>query len=131
MTPGPTDLMTEALEARKKAYAPYSNFTVGAALLCDDGTVVPGVNVENGSYGLTLCAERSAVAAAVTRGLRDFRAIAVVADTAGPVRPCGACLQVLAEFSPDLTVHMGNLKGDVETVALTDLLTRPFQDPAP
>ena len=121
MKPGASELIGKATEVRNQAYAPYSSFAVGAALLCDDGTVFEGVNVENGSYGLTLCAERSAVVAAVTSGRQAFTELAVVADTKGPVRPCGACLQVLAEFAPDLTIHMANLQGDVETVKLTDL----------
>jgi len=91
-------LVNEAWQAREKAYAPYSNFAVGAALLATDGRVFIGCNVENISYGLTNCAERVAIGAAVAAGVREFLAVAVVADTGVPISPCGACRQVLAEF---------------------------------
>lgn len=91
-------LLDEAWKARDQAYAPYSKFHVGAALLAADGRIFPGCNVENISYGLTNCAERVAIGAAVAAGVRDFVAVAVVADTTVPISPCGACRQVLAEF---------------------------------
>jgi len=95
------DLFTEAKKIAEKAYAPYSKFRVGAALLCEDGKVVTGVNVENRSFGLTVCAERSAVSTAVTMGYRRFSAIAVCTpDSQEPTGPCGACRQVLSEFMP-------------------------------
>jgi cytidine deaminase len=91
-------LLLAAWHAREMAYAPYSNFAVGAALLSTDGAIFAGCNVENISYGLTNCAERVAIGAAVAAGVRGFVAVAVVADTAVPISPCGACRQVLAEF---------------------------------
>jgi cytidine deaminase len=91
-------LVEAAWNARQRAYAPYSNFAVGAALLAADGRIFGGCNVENLSYGLTNCAERVAIGAAVAAGVREFVAVAVVADTGVPISPCGACRQVLAEF---------------------------------
>jgi len=118
------DLIAAAVTARQRAYAPYSRFAVGAALLARDGTVIPGCNVENISYGLTLCAERSALATAIAMGLREFSTLAAVADTQAPISPCGACRQVLAEFAPNLTLLLANLKGDYETWSLDQLLPR-------
>lgn len=113
-----TRLCTAALAARDQAYAPYSRFRVGAALLCADGTIVPGCNVENASYGLCLCAERSAVAGAIAGGRRDFVAIAIATASSPPSPPCGMCRQVLAEFALDLRIVMTNPEGErVETTA--------------
>ena len=97
-------LLAAAVSAQNHAYAPYSNFRVGAALLAADGRVFTGANVENAAYGSTICAERVAMPAAVVAGVREFVALAVVGDGPGPCTPCGACRQVLFEFAPDLVV---------------------------
>ena len=97
-------LVEKAREAMERAYAPYSGFRVGAALLAEDGSVHTGCNVENVSYGLTICAERAAVAGAVVRGMRKYQAVAIVTEAEGAVAPCGACRQVLTEFSPGMTI---------------------------
>jgi len=129
------ELVAAAKAARALAYAPYSGFRVGAALLTEDGVVIPAGNVENASYGLTICAERAAVFAAVASGQRRFLAIAVATDRADPVTPCGACRQVLREFSdgPDLRVlcagdvpGAGGSPGPVLTLTLDQLLPRSF-----
>ncbi|NLG79073.1 MAG: cytidine deaminase [Firmicutes bacterium] len=119
-------LIELAKGARKRAYAPYSHFPVGAALLGRSGRVYTGCNVENASYPAGICAERCAVAKAVSEGEREFSAIAVVGDTEGPCAPCGICRQVLAEFGPDIQVIMANLKGNVRVVAAADLLPGAF-----
>jgi len=116
------DLIAVAWEARERAYAPYSNFKVGAALLSADGQVFQGCNVENISYGLTICAERVAIGAAVAKGVTKFDRVAVVADTKEPVSPCGACRQVLAEFGVK-TIILANKQGSVE-LTLEELLPR-------
>jgi cytidine deaminase len=124
-------LIAKARAARKNAYAPYSGFKVGAALLSSDGRVFLGSNVENASYGATSCAERSALAAAVSAGARRFRAIAIVADMAEPCPPCGICRQALHEFSPGLELIMANLRGRVSIASLSDLLPQAFRRKAP
>jgi cytidine deaminase len=98
-------LITAARAAQAHAYAPYSSFRVGAALEATDGTIYSGCNVENASYGLSFCAERAAVASAISQGAREFRRIVVVSDSEPPASPCGACRQVLAEFGLDLQVE--------------------------
>ncbi|HOY84375.1 MAG: cytidine deaminase [Candidatus Cloacimonetes bacterium] len=113
-------LLEQAQAASEKAYAPYSGFRVGAALLCADGSVVTGCNVENSSYSLTICAERNALFAAVNMGKRDFLALAIYVDSDEIFPPCGACRQVLAEFSPHLQIlyanRLGSILSDLETL---------------
>jgi cytidine deaminase len=118
-------LIEQAKAARQQAYAPYSRFAVGAALQTKSGRVFCGCNVENLSFGLTICAERNAVFAAVAAGEREFEAIAVVADTRVPVTPCGACRQVLAEFAPELPICSANLDGQTFESTIGELLPRP------
>ena len=119
-------LIEMAKEARKNAYAPYSNFKVGAALLTKSGRVFTGCNVENSSFGASMCAERVAVFKAVNEGEREFQAIAVVTDTKEPAMPCGLCRQVLSEFSLDIKIYAANLDGDVRETTLKDLLPYAF-----
>lgn len=106
-------IIEAAWEARKHAYAPYSKFAVGAALLAADGRIFVGCNVENLSYGLSHCAERVAIGSAIAAGAREFLALAVVADTAVPISPCGACRQVLSEFGVPL-IHLANRRSALE-----------------
>jgi cytidine deaminase len=122
-----TELIKKAKNARLKAYAPYSKFKVGAALLTKSGKVYTGANVENSTFGLTVCAERVAVFKAVTRGDKDFVKIAIVADKNPPITPCGACRQVLSEFAKDLEIICANLKGKVERYSLKELLPEAFE----
>ena len=116
-------LLDAATAVRLRAYAPYSNFQVGAALLAKDGRIFTGCNVENLSYGLTICAERNAIFAAVAAGVREFDAIAIVADTREPVSPCGACRQVMAEFG-DFKIIAATLAGRVFESTVAALLPR-------
>ncbi len=125
-TPEQHKLVDAAFEVRQKAYAPYSHFLVGAALLTEDGTVFKGCNVENVSYGATVCAERTAVFAAVAAGHRKFTAIAVIADLPAPITPCGLCRQVLAEFGLDTVVIGANLKREMTIATVGALLPAAF-----
>ena len=123
---GLADLARLAAVARQRAYAPFSKFKVGAALRTREGEIVTGCNIENASYGLTLCAERVAVFKAVSEGLREFDAIAVVADSDRPTAPCGPCRQILWEFCGDIVVHMQDLSGRKRTLRVSELLPLPF-----
>ena len=118
-------LVAAAESVRQRAHAPYSNFKVGAAILDGDGAVHMGCNVENASYGLSVCAERYAVGAAVAAGSNELIAVAVVTDTTPPTTPCGACRQVLAEFG-DLPVILANLKGERMVTSVARLLPEAF-----
>ena len=125
-----SSLVQAAREAAANAYCPYSRYHVGAALLASDGRVFRGCNVENASYGLTLCAERNAITTAIAEGCHEFRALAIAGGTPdAPAFPCGACRQVLVEFcGPDFPVVVAALEGgDPETIPLADLLPRSFQ----
>jgi len=120
-------LKIEAEKVMNNAYAPYSNHRVAAALLTEKGNVYTGVNVENSSYGLTICAERTAVFKAVTAGEREFEAILIFSSGKKPAYPCGACRQVLSEFSPDISIGVVNERGEVETSRLSELLPYAFK----
>jgi cytidine deaminase len=121
------DLLLEAaLAARANAFAPYSKFHVGAALEDADGRIHTGCNIENATYGLTLCAERVAIFKAISEGVRKFRRIAVAADTDVLTPPCGACRQILWEFCGDVDVVLVNPRGKIETYRLKDLFPKPF-----
>ncbi len=121
-------LIKKATDARLKAYAPYSNFTVGAALMTDKGAIFTGCNIENASLGLSICAERVAIQKAVSAGYTTFKALAVVCDTEKPCSPCGACRQVMTEFSPEMDVIMVNLHHDLKIMKAKELLPDAFSD---
>ena len=119
-------LIAAARRARRNAQARYSNFKVGAALETADGTIITGCNVENATYGLTVCAERVAMFKALSEGHKKFRRVAVVADTEAPTPPCGACRQILWEFGGDLEVVLANLTRETGRHRLGELLPLPF-----
>ena len=123
----PVALMQEAVTARGKSHSPYSRFAVGAALITASGRIYHGCNVENASFGLTCCAERTAVFKAVSEGERDFFAIAVTARAGHGAPPCGACRQVMAEFSPDLWVYWRDMRGALLKKRLRALLPDQFE----
>ena len=120
------ELMATARRARAKAYAPYSRYRVGAAVLAEDGRIFSGCNVENASYGLTQCAERVAIAKAVSEGVRRIRAVAVAVASKDSASPCGACRQVIREFGPDAAVITGGSRGRIRVERIEDLLPRAF-----
>jgi cytidine deaminase len=120
----PEELIARAALARENAYAPYSNYLVGAALLTRSGQVYLGANVENAVYSLTVCAERTAVFKAISEGEREFEAIAVVTSNGGS--PCGACRQVLREFAPDLSVYIADADGNYRQTSVAELLPDSF-----
>jgi cytidine deaminase len=120
------ELIEAATRVRENAYAPFSEFKVGAALETDEGEIIVGSNVESASYGLTVCAERVAVWNAISQGRRKITRIAVVADTEDLTPPCGVCRQIIWEFGGDIPVIFANLTGKVETVQMKDLLPRAF-----
>ena len=122
----PEDLLSAAIYARQKAYAPYSGFMVGAALRGSVGELFSGCNVENASYGLTICAERTTVCSAVAAGIQTFTQMVIVADSETPCPPCGACRQFLFEFAPNLELWVANLSGETKFHRLCDLLPEAF-----
>jgi cytidine deaminase len=119
-------LLSAALAAREHAHAPFSGFRVGAAVEDESGRVHTGCNVENATYGLTICAERVAIFKAISEGVLGFHRIAIVADTESLTPPCGACRQILWEFCGDIEIVLGNLNGKSETLHLKDLFPRAF-----
>lgn len=127
----PTELIEKAREARKLSYSPYSHFAVGAALLCKDGRVFVGANIENSSYPLCMCAERNALYNAKLNGVKkeEMVALALSADTDEPCSPCGACRQVISELFPkDAPIYMSNLKGAVKETTIEELLPFAFSE---
>src|SRR5271157_3405679 len=120
------DLIEAALRVRENAHAPFSNFKVGAAIEEESGRIFTGCNVENATYGLSVCAERVAVFKAISEGARKFKRVAVAADTGVLTPPCGACRQILWEFCGDVEVTLVNLHGKTEVVRMKDLFPRPF-----
>jgi len=122
----PEDLLGAARQVRNNAYVPYSNFKVGAALRTDSGHIFQGANIENASYGLTRCAEQSAIQAMASSGERSFTEIVVYTEADEPASPCGACRQIMLEFSPNATVYMVNHQGKTKTFKVSDLLPSGF-----
>lgn len=122
------ELVKKAIDAKELAYAPYSNFKVGACVLASDGTMVTGANIENASFGLTICAERVALFRSYAEGKRDIAALAVSADTPEPVSPCGACRQVISELAADAKVCLSNHDGSkVKVMTSEELLPYGFK----
>ncbi len=125
---GLEQLIDEAKKARTMAYAPYSQFPVGAALITEDGEIFRGCNIENAAYSLSNCAERTAIFKAFSNGAKRFRAMAIVADTDRPCPPCGACRQVMSELCPEnMKVVLSNMKGDILETTVKELLPGAFK----
>ncbi|MDO8123372.1 MAG: cytidine deaminase [Candidatus Hermodarchaeota archaeon] len=127
MPPNDEELITRARNAQKNAYAPFSQFKVGAALLTDNGKIYSGCNVENSTYGATNCAERTAIFTAVCDGARNFQKIVVVTDREDPVMPCGICRNVLFEFSPKMEIIAVGASGNTERIQLSALFPKGFR----
>lgn len=120
------ELMKKAEEAKEKAYAPYSGFRVGAALMTREGKIYTGCNIENATYGATICAERAAIACAVANGQREFETIAIDSDAEEATFPCGICRQVIAEFGQNIKVVVGKVDGDIQVYEIKDLFPHAF-----
>ena len=120
------ELIRAANRAKLNAYAPYSKFYVGAAILTDDGKIFSGCNIENSSYGLTICAERTAIFSAIAQGISKFKAIAIVSNSSEVITPCGACRQVLFELAGDIDIIMSSNSKKIKIVRLKQLLPLPF-----
>jgi len=120
------ELINQALAARRNAYAPYSGFKVGAALKGESGKIYSGANVENASFSLTICAERSALFTAIAEGEKVFTEMVLIADVSPPVTPCGACLQVIQELAGNICITCANLQGEEFLLRVSDLIPRPF-----
>ncbi|WP_060678928.1 cytidine deaminase [Virgibacillus halodenitrificans] len=121
-------LIEKAIKIKECAYVPYSKFQVGAAVLTGSGRIYTGCNIENAAYPLSCCAERVAIFNAISNGEKEFKEMAVVADTQRPVPPCGSCRQVMSEFfSSDMRIHLTNLENEVKTVTMEELLPFSFQ----
>ncbi len=120
------DLIEQARKSRENAHAPFSNFKVGAALLTESGEIITGCNIENASYGLTMCAERVAIFKAISEGEKNFKHLAIVADTENLTPPCGACRQIIWEFCGNVEIVLANLQGKTENFQMSELLPRAF-----
>ena len=121
-----SELIKKALEAKEKAYVPYSHFKVGAALLTKSGEIFTGCNIENSYFGATNCAERTAIFKAISEGENEFRAIAVMSSSGDFTYPCGICRQVISEFTRDIKIVLGNNKGDIKIFTIKDFLPYAF-----
>jgi len=128
MTPWKDELLGAAIQVRERAHAPFSGFKVGAAILDANGRIFTGCNVENATYGLTMCAERVAVFKAISEGAAKLERVVVVADTQPLTPPCGACRQILWEFCRDAELILANLAGEQEIMTIRQILPRPFDD---